>query len=32
MGIAHWDDVEPRDLRRGPMQLDRYRSRPRRGI
>ena len=23
MGIAHWDDVEPRDLRRGPMQLDR---------
>ena len=24
MGIAHWDDVEPRDLRRGPMQLDRY--------
>ena len=27
MGIAHWDDVEPRDLRRGPMQLDRYRPR-----
>jgi uncharacterized cupin superfamily protein len=24
MGIAHWDDVKPRDLRRGPMQLDRY--------
>ena len=23
MGIAHWDDVEPLDLRRGPMQLDR---------
>jgi uncharacterized cupin superfamily protein len=23
MGIAHWDEVEPRDLRRGPMQLDR---------
>jgi uncharacterized cupin superfamily protein len=23
MGLAHWDDVEPRDLRRGPMQLDR---------
>ncbi len=23
MGIAHWDDVAPRDLRRGPMQLDR---------
>jgi uncharacterized cupin superfamily protein len=23
MGIAHWDDVEPRDLRRGPMQLER---------
>jgi uncharacterized cupin superfamily protein len=22
-GIAHWDEVEPRDLRRGPMQLDR---------
>lgn len=22
-GIAHWDDVLPRDLRRGPMQLDR---------
>ena len=32
MGIAHWDDVEPRDLRRGPMQLDRIRSRPRRGV
>ena len=30
MGIAHWDDVEPRDLRRGPMQLDRT-TRPRRG-
>jgi uncharacterized cupin superfamily protein len=24
MTIAHWDDVEPLDLRRGPMQLDRY--------
>jgi uncharacterized cupin superfamily protein len=24
MGIAHWDDVEPLSLRRGPMQLDRY--------
>jgi uncharacterized cupin superfamily protein len=23
MGIAHWDDVEPLSLRRGPMQLDR---------
>ena len=23
MGITHWDDVELRDLRRGPMQLDR---------
>jgi uncharacterized cupin superfamily protein len=22
-GVAHWDDVEARDLRRGPMQLDR---------
>ncbi len=22
-GLAHWDDVTPRDLRRGPMQLDR---------
>ncbi len=22
-GLVHWDDVEPRDLRRGPMQLDR---------
>ena len=22
-GIVHWDDVDPRDLRRGPMQLDR---------
>lgn len=21
--IVHWDEVEPRDLRRGPMQLDR---------
>jgi uncharacterized cupin superfamily protein len=24
LGLIHWDDVEPRDLRRGPMQLDRY--------
>ena len=23
-GIAHWDQVEPLDLRRGPMQLDRF--------
>ena len=23
-GLVHWDEVEPRDLRRGPMQLDRY--------
>ena len=22
--LAHWDDVEPLSLRRGPMQLDRY--------
>jgi uncharacterized cupin superfamily protein len=22
-GLVHWDDVEPLDLRRGPMQLDR---------
>jgi uncharacterized cupin superfamily protein len=22
-GIVHWDEVEPRNLRRGPMQLDR---------
>ena len=22
-GVVHWDDVEARDLRRGPMQLDR---------
>jgi uncharacterized cupin superfamily protein len=23
-GLAHWDEVEARDLRRGPMQLDRF--------